>query len=69
MFSVDGKFHCFTGEPEDRKNAILSINNHPTVNEIEQMFSPEQPEPEAGLEAGVEGVNVKNNVQTEEVDT
>ena len=58
VFTVGKKFHCFTGEPEVRKNAILRINYHHALNEIEQMFSPEQPETETGLEIDVKELNV-----------
>ena len=58
VFTVGKKFHCFTGEPEVRRNAILRINYHHALNEIEQMFSPEQPETETGLEADVKELNV-----------
>lgn len=32
VFSIDGKFHCFTKEPHDRKKAIDEINKAASVN-------------------------------------
>ena len=63
VFSQDGKFHCFTGEPDDRKKAISSINDDHSLNEIEQMFGPRQTETETGVEAGLQELNIYNNVR------
>ena len=37
VFSKDGDFHCFSGEPSDRKNAIEKIDQH-----YEEMLPQEQ---------------------------
>lgn len=40
VFLPEGKFHCFTGEPDRRRTAINNINGHYAAAELKEMFCP-----------------------------